>query len=52
MQIFRNMTAVIQNIDVYDEINMLKTITKQDVDEFIKEYFDFNKMATSKVLGI
>jgi len=44
--------SVIQDIDVYDEINMLKTITKQDVDDFIKEHFDFDKMATSKVLGV
>ena len=44
--------SVIQDIDVYDEINLLKTITKQDVDLFIKENFDFNKMAVSKVVSI
>ena len=44
--------SVIQEIDVYDEINMLKSVTKQDVDNFIKEHFDFDKMATSKVIGV
>ncbi len=44
--------SVIQEIGVYDEINLLKTITKQDVDTFIKEYFDFDKMAVSKVVSI
>jgi len=44
--------SVIQDIDVYDEINLLKTITKQEIDTFIKENFNFDKMTTSKVVGI
>ena len=42
--------SVIQNIDVYDEINIINSITKNDVDKFIKENLDFDKMCISKVL--
>ena len=43
--------SIIQDVDVYDEVNILNTITKQDVDNFIKENLDFDKMCVSKVLG-
>ncbi len=44
--------SIIQDVDVYDEINIASTITKQDVDNFIKENLDFDRMCISKVVGI
>ena len=42
--------SVIQDIDVYDEINVINTITKEDVDNFIKQNLSFEKMCISRVL--
>ena len=42
--------SVIQNIDVYEEINLINTITAKDVNQFIKETLTFDKMCISKVL--
>ncbi len=42
--------SVIQNINVYDEVELVNDITKEDVDNFIKNNLDFDKMCISRVL--
>ena len=43
--------SIIQDVDVFDEVNIVNDITKQDVDNFIKENLDFDKMCISKVIN-
>lgn len=42
--------SVIQDIDVYEEANILNNITKEDVDLFIRENLDTNKLCISRVM--
>lgn len=42
--------SVIQDIDVYEEANILNSITKEDVDLFIRENLDTNKLCISRVM--
>ena len=42
--------SVIQDIDVYSEIDAINEVTKEDVDLFIKEKLDMKKLSISKVL--
>lgn len=42
--------SIIQNTPVYEFVDALETITKQDVDNFIKEYLREDNMVVSKVI--
>lgn len=42
--------TVIQDIDVYEEANVLNSITKEDVDSFIRENLNMDKCCISKVM--
>lgn len=42
--------SVIQGTDVYEETNIIDSITKQDVDKYIKEYLDEDVMVVSRVI--
>lgn len=42
--------SVIQDIDVYEEANVLNSITKEDVDLFIRENLKMDKCCISKVM--
>lgn len=42
--------SIIQQTDVYEEINVLQEITKTDVDNFIKEYLTEDTMVISRVI--
>lgn len=42
--------SVIQDIDVYEEANVLNSITKADVDLFIRENLNMDKCCISKVM--
>lgn len=42
--------SVIQDIDVYEEANVLNSITKEDVDLFIRENLNMDKCSISKVM--
>lgn len=42
--------SVIQDIDVYEEANVLNSITKEDVDLFIRENLNMDKCCISKVM--
>lgn len=42
--------SVIQDIDVYEEANVLNSITKEDVDSFIRENLNMDKCCISKVM--
>ena len=42
--------SVIQDINVYEEIDVINELTKDDVDLFIKEKLDMEKLSISRVL--
>lgn len=42
--------SIIQDTDVYEEVNALDNVTKQDVDNFIKAYLRDDNMVVSKVI--
>jgi len=42
--------SIIQDTSVYEEVNALENITKQDVDDFIKEYLREDNMVVSRVI--
>ena len=51
MGVHRNIiNSIIQNTEVYSEENILSSITKYDVDEYIKEYLDMSKCVISRVI--
>lgn len=51
MGVHRNIiNSIIQNTEVYSEENILKSITKYDVDEYIKEHLDMSKCVISRVI--
>lgn len=48
---YRNIIeSIIQKTNVYDNQEILSKISKNDIDEFVKESLDFNKICFSKVL--
>ena len=42
--------SIIQNTSVYDDMNALEAITKQDIDNFIKEYLTEESLVISRVI--
>ena len=42
--------SVIQDINVYEEIDAINELTKEDVDLFIKENLNMDKASISRVL--
>ena len=42
--------SIIQKTPVYEEITVLENITKQDIDDFVREYLGDYNMVVSKVI--
>ena len=42
--------SIIQNTSVYEEVIAVDNITKQDIDNFVKEYLREDNMVVSKVV--